>query len=317
MKSLTDPAHKIDRQFDALAHYKKHGWSYPLSAEIDLTWRCALNCKGCHSKWLHSDKELNQVDIVHILGELKAHGCKSITYSGGGDPLESPHWKYAIQTAKIHGMDVGIYSYIPGIDQEKVDFLGKHCSFVYTHSCSTKGLKKPAGKCVWSYGYLLDSKNWHSIPDLVDKVDFDFFDNCDFRPLSPINAPDPPDIDYSWVERAVEILENVTATNPKVKATGYKFYDLLKADKGRDYKCCYSTDFTTAIGPDGECYECVNRRNITSLGNILEEGIEKIWARKNHVRTDMTGCRILCRNHQMNKTLWEKLGPSPLHENFV
>jgi MoaA/NifB/PqqE/SkfB family radical SAM enzyme len=317
MKSLTDPAHKIDRQFKALDHFQTHGWSYPLSAEIDLTWRCALNCKGCHSKWLHTDKELNQADIVHILGQLAQHGCKSVTFSGGGDPLESPHWKYAILSARLFGMDVAIYSYLPGFDQEKADYLGKQCQFVYTHSVSTKRINKPSGKCVWTYGYLLDSTNWHQIPALIDKVDFDFFDHCDFRPLSPINAPDPPDMDYSWVARAIEVLENVTAQDSRVKAADYKFYDLLKSDKGRNYGCCYSTDFTAMVGPDGTMYECINRRNVSPIGNLLAENLKEIWQRKQHKREDFDGCRILCRNHQMNKSLWNLLGPEPQHASFI
>lgn len=328
MKSLTDPAHKIDRQFDALSHFKRHGWSYPLSAEIDLTWRCALNCKGCHSKWMHSDKELSQVDIVHILGELSSHGCKSVTWSGGGDPLESPHWKYAMLSARLYGLDQALFSYLPGFDQEKADFLSKHLKFVYTHSVSTKGIKKPIicsgtnsegqpDKCVWTYGYLLDDQNWYKIRDMVDKTDLEFFDFVDFRPLCPINAPNAPALDYSWVSRALEVLENVSRDNPKIKFTEYKFEDLLKKNGGRDYKSCYSTDFVAVIGATGDMYQCINRRNVTKIGNLLEESLETIWKRKIHEWKDFEGCRILCRNHQANKSLWNLLGPAPMHENFI
>lgn len=317
MKSLTDPAHKIDRQFDALAHYKKHGWSYPLSAEIDLTSHCALNCFMCHSKHMHNPSELSEVDIVHILGQLAAYGCKSVTYSGGGDPLESPHWKYAILSAKLYGMDIGLYSYLPKFDQEKADFLGKQLSFCYSHSVSTKGLKRPEGKCTWSYGILLDSTNWHKVSELVEKVDLDFFHYVDIRPICPVNAVNSPLPDYSWVERAIEVMENTIVWNKQVKFADYKFYALLRKDKGRDYQACYSTDFTTCIGSNGDVFECVNRRNITTLGNILKESLSDIWKRKHHVRTDMSECRILCRNNGCNQTLYKLLGPEPQHSSFI
>jgi hypothetical protein len=64
-------------------------------------------------------------------------------------------------------------------------------------------------------------------------------------------------------------------------------------------------------------WECVNRRGITPLGNIITDGIEKIWDSKPRGRTDFTGCRILCRNNELNKTLWEVFGPEPKNVEFV
>lgn len=318
MSSLTNPAKKISRQFESLLHYKRNGFAYPLTAEIDLTWRCALNCKGCHSKWLHKDQELEPDQIKHILHQLKRYGCNSVTWSGGGDPMESPHWQMAMEYGAHLGLKQGIYTYFPSPSQERVNFIDSYCEFAYTHPFNTRGFTRKGRGCTWTAGFLMDKDNWQNVPKMIGTVNLAFFDYVDFRPLSPINAPDAPMLDYGWIPQAMECFKEYE-NNPKVKWASYKFRDLMKPNGGRDYGSCYSTDFVAAIGPNGDVWECINRRGFSDsvLGNILSEDLADIWARKSHRRDDFAGCRVLCRNHEMNKELFQILGPAPNHEAFV
>lgn len=310
MQALADPKHKISRQFKVLQHFQEHGWAYPVSAEIDGTWNCSLNCKGCHSKWLHKDQELTQEQIARILRELAIHGLKSVTWSGGGEPLEWAHWRFAMEEAKRWKLDQGLYSYMPEPSQERVDFLEQHLSWAYTHNFRTKGLVRNAeSKTVWTAGWLLDKDTWHRVSEYIEKTDLGFFNFVDFRPLIVDGA------DYSWVPKAIHFFENFR--HPQVKWAQYKFRDLMMPDRGRTYTTCYSTDFTASIGPNGDMYQCLNRRGVTVIGNLITERLEDIWKRKRHTWCDFNGCRELCRNHEMNKELFYLLGPEPLHAAFV
>lgn len=309
MQSLADPKHKISRQFKVLNHFAEKGWTFPVSAEIDPTWNCSLNCKGCHSKWLHKDQELTQEHIATILRELSIHGLKSITWSGGGEPLEWTHWQFGMMEANRWKLDQGLYSYMPEPSQEKVNFLEEHLTWAYTHNFRTKGLRRSQEAMTWTAGWLIDRDTWERVPEYIEKTDLRFFDFVDFRPLIVDGA------DYSWVPEAMELLESIR--DPQVKWTKYKFQDLLRADKGRTYKTCYSTDFTASIGPNGDMYQCLNRRGITIIGNLLKEDLETIWRRKAHTWCDFKQCRILCRNNELNKELQYLLGPEPLHASFV
>lgn len=332
MHSLNDPKHKISRQFKALEHFRENGWAYPISTEIDLTWRCSLNCKGCHSKWMHTGRrdgvgeyELQPEDIRKILIDLTDHGLKSVQWAGGGDPLESPHWRYAFNLAADMGLEQGLYSYLPGLDQEMVNFLHRRMRFVYTHSCAPKGLYMQYGDdapvpCTWTYGWLLDCGNWHRMRGMISQTNLNFFDYVDFRPLAPENDNGPEkEMDFSWVMDAMEVLSELSKHNPQIKFAEYKFRDLIAgtAHPKDAYPACYSTDFSAMIGPNGDMYQCVNRRNITVIGNILKEGLEAVWAKKIHAWTDFQGCRMLCCKHEMNKTLSYLLGTRPQHEVFV
>lgn len=325
MNSLSDPESKILRHVDRLADFNR-GLAYPISAEIDLTWRCSLNCKGCHSKHLHSNIELQPDQIKRILTELHSHGLQAVTWSGGGDPLESPFAFYAFELAHDLRLDQALYSYLPNIDsdfwedrQEVFDYLGSRMRFVYTHSCNTKGLKRNS-KTVWTYGHLLDETNYLRISDLIKQTNLDFFNFVDFRPLAPENKPDASKLNYEWVPMALHLLKEHARQNPQVKFAEYKFTDLMRPNFGRDYHKCFSTDFTCSIGPNGDMYECLNRRGFSDsiLGNLLTESLEEIWKRKARYREDLSQCRILCRNHEMNKTLYHRVfGPEPEHSNFV
>lgn len=310
METLADPRHKISRQFKVLNHFKEHGWAYPVSVEIDPTWNCSLNCKGCHSKWLHKDQELSQADIVSILRELSIHGLKSVTWSGGGEPLEWTYWQFGMMEARRWKLDQGLYSYMPAPNQAKVDFLEACLSWAYTHNFRTKGLnrQKPSSM-IWTAGWLLDKETWPRVNEYIEKTDLGFFNFVDFRPLILEGA------DYSWVKQAIKSLEKLD--HPQVKWATYKFEDLLKPDKGRTYSTCYSTDFSASIGPNGDMFQCLNRRGITVIGNLLKEDLETIWKRKVHAWCDFTQCRALCRGHEMNKELEYLLGPEPLHASFV
>ena len=310
MNSLADPQHKIARQFKALDHFSTHGWTYPVSAEIDPTWNCSLNCKGCHSKWLHQDQELSQEDIVTILRKLSINGLKSVTWSGGGEPLEWTHWRFGMEQARRWQLEQGLYSYMPFPSQHRVDFLEEYLSWAYTHNFRTKGLRRKEGsKMTWTAGWLLDKETWFRVSEYIEKTDLGFFNFVDFRPLIVEGA------DYSWVQKAIDFFERFK--HPQVKWARYKFLDLLKPDRGRSYKTCYSTDFTASIGPNGDMYQCLNRRGITVIGNLLKEKLEDIWERKAHKWCDFAQCRDLCRNHEANKELNYLLGPAPQHASFV
>ena len=312
MSTLSDPGHKIGRQFKVLNHFAEHGWAYPVSAEIDLTWRCALNCAGCHSKWLHANQELKPGEIERILRKLTIKGLKSVVWSGGGDPMESPYWKHAMDEASKWKLSQGLYSYVPEPTQEKVDYLDNVLEFAYTHNFRTKGLRRVKdSKNVWTAGWLVDASTWQRIEEYIEKTDLQFFNYVDFRPLIVPGADD-----YGWVPDAIEALKK--AESAQVTWARYKFEDLLEPIPGeRHYKTCYSTDFTASIGPNGDMYQCLNRRGVTVIGNLLTESLEEIWARKAHTWTDFDGCRLLCRNHEMNKTLDYLLGAEPRHASFI
>ncbi len=329
MNSLSNPASKLTHylvnHLETLVHRKQHGFVYPVHAEIDLTWRCSLDCKGCHSKWLHSGVELQPDQIKHILNELHTHGLEAVTFSGGGDPMESPHFFYAINLAYNLGLEIGLYTWIPEPTQAKVDTFDSKLAWVYSHPFNSSRFERgvvvrgiQSRRCHWTAGFLLDETNWHKAAEMAAKVDLNFFDGVDFRPLCPENKPDAKPLNYGWVEKAIFMLKQMSSDEPRITWAEYKFNGLLNGGK-REYDKCLSTDLVALVGPDGTMWECVQRRGYSdsALGNLLTESLETIWQRKKHCRTDLKECRILCRNDQDNVVLYHLLGPAPKHSAFL
>jgi MoaA/NifB/PqqE/SkfB family radical SAM enzyme len=335
MTSLSNPSSKLTHYLinhpEVLMERKLHGFAYPVHAEIDLTWRCALDCKGCHSKHLHSGIELQPDQIKHILTELHAYGLEAVTFSGGGDPMESPHFEYAVNFAADLGLAMGLYTYFPNPTQERVSYLDYRFDWIYSHPFQAKGfhrfkrhaeeggaLGRWSSRAHWTAGFLLDESNWHKAAEMAAKVDLGFFDGIDFRPLCPENKPDAKPLNYQWVKDAIFLLKQISHDEPRITWAEYKFNGLLNGGK-REYDKCLSTDLVALVGPDGQMWECVQRRGYpdSALGNLLTESLEDIWRRKTHCRTDLANCRILCRNDQDNVALYQLLGPSPKHSAFL
>lgn len=58
-----------------------------LSGQIELTYRCNLNCVHCYCKGLDAqEKELSSKEWKKIIKEIKARGCFCLVFSGG-EPL--------------------------------------------------------------------------------------------------------------------------------------------------------------------------------------------------------------------------------------
>lgn len=329
MNSLSDPASKLTHYLinhpETLVHRKQHGFTYPVHAEIDLTWRCSLDCKGCHSKWLHSGIELQPDQIKTIMTELHAHGLEAVTFSGGGDPMESPHFFYAVNLAYDLGLKIGLYTWMPEPTQAKIDTFDVKLDWVYSHPFNASRFERgiivtgvASRRCHWTAGFLLDESNWHKAAEMASKVDLNFFDGVDFRPLCPENKPDAKPLNYDWVEKSIFMLKQMSHDEPRITWSEYKFNGLLNGGK-REYDVCLSTDLVALVGPDGQMWECVQRRGYpdSALGNLLTESLEDIWRRKKHCRTELDGCRILCRNDQDNIALYQLLGPAPKHHAFL
>ena len=60
----------------------------PINLEINLTNICNHKCIWCTYGYLHSSTDtLDKVDVKNVLDDAYKMGVKSITWTGGGEPL--------------------------------------------------------------------------------------------------------------------------------------------------------------------------------------------------------------------------------------
>jgi hypothetical protein len=241
---------------------------------------------------------------------------KSILWAGGGDPMESPNWKYALRMSTEFGFSNALYSYLPKITQNDVNFISQHCKFVMGHNTPAKVKRPEETKCRWICGWLVSKDNWKDFAKLEAQVNYSLFDSCYFRPLLSF------DDDYSWGSDFGR--EMYLKFHPyhfgNVDFAQHKFSDLKRPDKGRTYKECWGTFLAGAIGADGSVWECCNRMGPVygALGNIFKDGLANIYAERLKPRTDFKRCPPACKNQKINQVLWDcYLGPEPEDVEFL
>lgn len=87
----------------------------------------------------------------------------------------------------------------------------------------------------------------------------------------------------------------------RLETSRQKFTGLYRGQ--RSYPTCLSTSLSSAIGPLGEVWLCVNHRQLTQIGDLKTETLAEVFAKKDIAVNDLTHCRLNCRNDQLNQSL--------------
>jgi hypothetical protein len=221
-----------------------------------------------------------------------------------------PIWQKALNYAKFYNFDQGMYSNGLLIKTEDISFLDKILKWLYVsvHGDEHPLTGKVFNKAICTAGILVSKQNYTKILNQLNsstwKTPYLASSPWKYLDLRPLIVPGD---DYKWVEDFIAGLPIQAYENPKIKISWYKFRDLASDNFGKNYTQCLATRFTACIGADGHLWECVNRRKISDLGDLRKERLRDCWNRfaQTPPRTCFDGCRELCRNHELNKTLNE------------
>lgn len=82
----------------------------PVTCEIDPSNFCQNSCTWCiYSDYISNNRtNLNYVLFESIVDQLKRVGCKSITFTGGGEPTANVYFKDMLEYALKQGFKVGL-----------------------------------------------------------------------------------------------------------------------------------------------------------------------------------------------------------------
>lgn len=99
--------------------------SFPFDAQMELTYRCNLNCLHCYCKGLE-DKgdELTTDELKRIIDEIHQQGCLWLALTGG-EPLIRADFLDIYAYAKRKGFIITIFTNGQLFNQEIVDYLVK------------------------------------------------------------------------------------------------------------------------------------------------------------------------------------------------
>ncbi|MFH0732130.1 MAG: radical SAM protein [Candidatus Omnitrophota bacterium] len=115
---------EIDK-FKFYSHLRSRSSHQPLIGQLELTYRCGLNCIHCYCKGSEDkEKELATRDWKQILDMLQKEGCVWLNLTGG-DPLIRDDFLEIYSYAKAKCFIVSIFSSGYGFNCETIEYLVK------------------------------------------------------------------------------------------------------------------------------------------------------------------------------------------------
>lgn len=117
---------------------------FPFSGQIELTYRCSLNCIHCYCKDITQiqdtqKQELTTAELKRILDELQSEGCIWLIFTGG-DPLIREDFLELYAYAKGKGFMITLFTNALGFTKKIIDYLVK--SPPYSIEITLNGITK-------------------------------------------------------------------------------------------------------------------------------------------------------------------------------
>ena len=108
INTFTSTGTKLIHHPDVVKKLTAHRTASPISLQVALTSRCNLKCVFCSNANRTKHEELNFLDVVYLLSDLKDRGLKTVEWTGGGDPTMYDQINYAIGVASDMDLEQGM-----------------------------------------------------------------------------------------------------------------------------------------------------------------------------------------------------------------
>lgn len=321
---------KIFKYFDRINILHSDSGVIPICVEIHLTMLCQQKCKYCTFKNRILTPNLDFFLLKNFLFDLSKNGCKSILWSGGGEPSLYNNSNFTLSDVIKYtndlGLKQGLYTNGENLTSEMMKEIVLNCTFVRISldAFTAKTYKKIHGsnkynKIISNIKTLINlKKNFNSninigISFVVYKENtFDIILTKKF--LNEIK----PDYIYfrigtynnknnMYIRLQHKILKKINNSNLKnttqIEYSEVKTKQLLN-NKKRSYETCYTANLFPTISTNGNIYVCCHHIQNPDyiIGNIYRDKVTDIFS-KIYKCHNFSTCPPNCRGDIMNKNI--------------
>lgn len=313
----------------------------PINLEINLTNICNHKCIWCTYGYLHSSTDtLDKVDVKNVLDDAYKMGVKSITWTGGGEPLVHKDFYEIIEYAAKYKFKQGLNTNGVLLNDKIIECLAKNFSYVRfsvdsgSSECTKRchqtsendfdkiinNIKKLCNakkqyetNIVIGYSFLIDQSN---VNDMITATQIAKDANVDYIQFKPIVNYYKSNSQFSsksaiW-EKIKENFSKIRLIEDdkfKIRILEHKFSNIKLQNEnfGRKYDKCYGCDLLASIGANGSVDLCCAYKGLKqwSLGNIKEEKFIDIWngKKRQDVKRDIEikKCPPMCKADEINR----------------
>lgn len=329
---------KLLRHLDKLDRFF-NGHKTLVVTELDLTNRCNNRCPGCCGV-NENNAELSHDQITQIVDDLRQMDNRGVILSGGGEPLISPEFEYAVLKIRRSGMKIGLNSNGLALDEHKAHLIAENCEYfrVSLDAGSPQMYRQTHGMPEESFYHVIQNMQMFSkirnatgsrtsfgigfLTSETTRSDMESFvalaKDCgaDFAQFRPFTG------DFCNILEEYNYLRQKYEDHSfQVKASIQKYREMSTAGE-RNYSKCRGMFFSTVITADAKMFACLHHRQEEPyfLGQIGEKSIEDIFLspkiREVYQSIDCAKCPPLCRNDVFNRTL-EELSLEVNHIEFL
>lgn len=330
---------KILRYLDKLDYFF-NGHKTLIVTEFDLTNRCNNNCPGCCGV-RENGAQLSREQIDLIVRSLRDIGNQGVILSGGGEPLISPHFSYAVKELRKNGMKLGLNSNGLALTEELAELIADNCTYfrISLDAASPELYKKTHGmppaafqktvdnirmfaqvkkargsQTSYGVGFLTSRDTAGEMEAFVRLARDCGVDFAQFRPFTG-------DL-YDVTETYQRLKETYETPDFGVRASLQKYKEMKTGGK-REYDRCRGMFFSTVITADAKVFACLHYRQREEyyLGTITEDtSLSDIFRsprmRQVYESIDCSKCPSMCRNDAFNRTL-DTLSLDVTHREFL
>jgi len=281
---------KIIKHIDKINEIIEGKTVYPITCEIDPSNLCNLDCSFCmYKSFIKEHKNLLDFNLFEmVIKQLKYLGVKSITFTGGGEPLMNKDFIKMASSAYSLGFEIGLI----------------------TNGTLLKRIQKPE---IFKFirisldAYDEDSYKKVKGKNLFTQVIRNIFDLVNSKPtdvgISYVICPD----NISGIEEVQKIAGDLGVDYIQFKPAwinGKKTEipeGLLEKEKSsivterfsaKDNLPCIIAGLIGIIGADANVYFCCQHRGKEefSLGSLEENTFQELWEKRKTIIPEISKC---------------------------
>lgn len=235
----------------------------PIHVQLNPTNKCVFSCSFCSCSSRDKSLELDFTECTDAMSVAKAYGCKSVTITGGGEPLLYRYFSEMVDELRRMKVDVGLVTNGALMDKVDLSVLDKLTWIRISASDELKTQMKRYGKDVdswfmnigkavkttrrvdWSFSFVLTQES--DFMFLVRLVNF--ANRYNFTHIRVVN-------DILNVEKLTQAM---AMTKHYFRSNHFDDHRVIYQDRAtwtKGSNPCYISLLKPVIGADGYIYPC-------------------------------------------------------------
>lgn len=280
---------KVALYFERFEEAIRVGYSPPMTCEIDPSNNCPLSCSFClYKDRLKENHENMSMEMFESLAiDLKMMGVKSLTFTGGGEPLANKNFPQMIDFALSSGFEIGLVT--NGVLLDRIIKQTPRFTFIRVSlNAASPGLYKSLHKQDYfdrvinnvkatmlegafvGLSYVVCEENANGIVAASKLADFLGVKYIQFKP--------------AWSDDGSTFIDYVVPGNGR-NITTQRF--MAKNDDP-----CKVASLVGVVGAEGKIYFCCQQRGLDQyvVGNLNKDKFSEVWIKRDQVIPDFKKC---------------------------